>query len=403
MHADDAAALATRGVRLILPETIEIDADVAPDRIGDGVVIHPGCRVRGAATVIGPGCVLGAEAPVTLDGCALGASVTMAGGYATRSVFLDGVGVGSGAQIREACLLEEQSGVAHCVGLKQTILFPYAQLGSVINFCDALLAGGSSRHDHSEVGSGFVHFNFTPRGDKATASRFGDVPRGVFLREPRVFLGGQGGAAGPVTTGFGAFTAAGVILREDLGDFARLTALGAVRPAEDADPDAGLVRVVQLGLGYVGQLAALRAWYDQVRRPYLTARPLGAPLLDAALAVIDAARAERAKRLVELAGLVDTHGRAARAEFADRAGDAAAAMLACRPRADADFVAAATADATAGVGYLDAVAALPDEVVARGRTWLSGIVADVFRAGAARVPGLARPDVGITVTRGPAA
>ena len=56
----------------------------------------------------------------------------------------------------------------------------FVTIGSLVNFCDLLMAGGSSRQDHSEVGSGYIHFNFTPwgaRGDKATPSLIGDVPR----------------------------------------------------------------------------------------------------------------------------------------------------------------------------------------------------------------------------------
>ena len=386
-------SLAARGVRLIGPDTIEIGPEVDPERIGEGVVIHPGCRVRGAATLIGPGCELGAEAPVTLDGCALGANVALAGGYVAGSVFLDEASVGSAAQIRPACLLEEHAGAAHAVGLKQTILFPYAQLGSLINFCDVLLAGGTSRKNHSEVGSGFIHFNYTPRGDKATASAFGDVPRGVFLREPRIFLGGQGGAAGPVRTGFGTFTAAGVILREDLADGETANFLNTTQPDADADREARLPRKVRHNIEYLADLAALRAWYDLVRRPYLEARPLGAPLLDAALTVIDAARTERAKRLVELAGLVTIRsGRPstpARLQFQRHATDAADAMLGCAVRPDDGFIAAATAPAQAGTGYLDAIAALPSDIVDRGVAWLQGVAADVRRAGAAPIPRLA--------------
>jgi hypothetical protein len=42
----------------------------------------------------------------------------------------------------------------------------------------------ANRKDHSEVGSSYIHFNYTPNQDKASASLLGDVPRGVMLREP---------------------------------------------------------------------------------------------------------------------------------------------------------------------------------------------------------------------------
>jgi UDP-N-acetylglucosamine/UDP-N-acetylgalactosamine diphosphorylase len=86
---------------------------------------------------------------------------------------------------------------AHAVGLKQTILFPFVTLGSLINFCDCLMGGGTSRRNHSEVGSSFIHFNYTPRQDKATASLLGDVPRGVMLDQPPIFLGGREESSGP--------------------------------------------------------------------------------------------------------------------------------------------------------------------------------------------------------------
>ena len=193
------ARLLEKGVVIPNPLTVDIGPEVDPERIsGAGVVIHPGCRIRGAATVVSAGVKLGAEGPVTLDDCLLGPDVDLKGGSFSRSVLLAGANMGPGAQVREGCLLEEEANGAHCVGLKQTILLPFVTLGSLVNFCDCLMAGGTSRRDHSEVGSSYVHFNFTPDGDKTTASLFGDVPRGVMLDQPRIFLGGQGGAVGPV-------------------------------------------------------------------------------------------------------------------------------------------------------------------------------------------------------------
>jgi len=106
--------------------------------------IYPGCRILGAQTVIGPGCVIGREAPATVLNCQLAAKVDLAGGYVEESVFLSKTSVGSGAHIRPGCLLEEEAGVAHSVGLKQTVLLPCVTAGSLINFCDALMAGGEA-------------------------------------------------------------------------------------------------------------------------------------------------------------------------------------------------------------------------------------------------------------------
>ena len=97
--------------------------------------------------------------------------------------------IGSNGHVRAGTLLEEEASTAHAVGLKQTILTSFATLGSLINCCDCLISGGRSRTNHTEVGSGFIHFNFTPwgeSGDKATPSLIGGVPQGVFLREQRI-------------------------------------------------------------------------------------------------------------------------------------------------------------------------------------------------------------------------
>src|SRR5690606_11549176 len=120
------------------------------------------------------------------------------------------------AHFRAGTVLEEEASTAHVVGLKQTILLSFVTLGSLINFCDCLMAGGTSRRDHSEVGSGFIHFNFTPwgrEGDKATPSLVGDVVSGVFLRQPRILHGGCGGMIGPGSVGYGAVVGAGQVIR----------------------------------------------------------------------------------------------------------------------------------------------------------------------------------------------
>ncbi len=192
------ARLLDKGITVPNALSLDIGDEVDVDRIaGDGVVIYPGCRIYGARTVIAAGVRLGADGPVTIEDCALDRQVELRGGYFRRSVFLEKSSMGPGAQVREGCLVEEDAGGAHCVGLKQTILFPFVTIGSLVNFCDCLMAGGTSRKDHSEVGSSYVHFNFTPDGDKATASLFGDVAHGVMLDQPPIFLGGQGGAVGP--------------------------------------------------------------------------------------------------------------------------------------------------------------------------------------------------------------
>ena len=215
--------------------------------------------------------------------------------------------MGSGAQVRECCLIEEEASGAHTVGLKQTILFPFVTLGSLINFCDCLMAGGTSRKDHSEVGSSYIHFNYTPNQDKATASLIGDVPRGVMLRQAPIFLGGQGGLVGPVRLGYGTLIAAGTVWENDCpqgGMLLKGSALLSERPLHT-----GLYREVRRkvcnNLLYIGNLAALRQWYVHVRRPFLKTQEGGAALCEGALEVLDAALEERISRLRALAAKME--------------------------------------------------------------------------------------------------
>ena len=178
-------------------------------------MIHAGCRLFGKSTLIMGQTQIGYESPVTIQDCQLGPRVALKGGFFKESVFLEKASAGSGSHVREGCIFEEEAKIAHTVGLKQTILFPFVTLGSLINFCDCLMAGGTSRKNHSEVGSAYIHFNFTPNQDKATPSLVGDVPKGVMLDQLPIFLGGQGGLVGPSRLAFGTVIAAGTIFRKD--------------------------------------------------------------------------------------------------------------------------------------------------------------------------------------------
>ena len=162
-------ALLARGLRLPIPSAVYVGDAVDLDRIAPGVVLHPGVRIEGRKTVLDRGVEIGTHGPVVLRDSALGRGATIASGAVEGAVLLAGASLGPDAHVRPGTLLEEGAGTAHAVGLKQTILLAFGTLGSNINFCDCLLAGGRSRKDHSEVGSGFIHFNFTPIGPHATA------------------------------------------------------------------------------------------------------------------------------------------------------------------------------------------------------------------------------------------
>lgn len=297
--------LMRKGVKIHNPDSITIGDDVSLDRIsGDGVVIHGGCRLFGSATVIMPDCEIGYEGPVTIEDCQLGPHVKLSGGFFSHSTFLEKASFGLGAQIRAGCLLEEEANGAHTVGLKQTVLFPFVTLGSLINFCDCLMAGGTSRRNHSEVGSSYIHFNYTPDQDKATPSLIGDVPRGVMLNQRPIFLGGQGGLVGPVRLGYGTVIAAGTIYRKDFpqGD-GLLFAGSALKRQQPLYPSLyhNVKRIITNNANYIANITALKRWYQDVRSLFFGADPLGLALYEGALEKIEMVLSERIKRLGEIA------------------------------------------------------------------------------------------------------
>jgi UDP-N-acetylglucosamine/UDP-N-acetylgalactosamine diphosphorylase len=279
------------------------------NNISRDAVIHPGCRITGSS--IGPGCVIGAEAPVTIENCQLGRGVKLKGGYFSGAVFFDGANMGSGAHVREGTILEEEANGAHTVGLKQTVLLPFVTLGSLINFCDILMAGGTSRKDHSEVGSSYIHFNYTPNQDKATASLVGDVARGVLLNQKSIFLGGQGGLVGPARIAYGSVIAAGGICRKDVLEENQLHVPAA--PAEKTvlfEPGVykNIDRIVKNNLIYIGNIRALKAWYESIRVLFIRDE-FDRACHEGAVVNLDLILKERFQRLEQLAAKVPGIGK----------------------------------------------------------------------------------------------
>jgi len=271
------------------------------NKLSTDAILHPGCRVINSS--IGPGCELGAEGPVVIENCQLGRNVQLKGGYFSGAVFLDGANMGSGAHVRAGTILEEEANGAHTVGLKQTVLLPFVTLGSLINFCDVLMAGGTSRKDHSEVGSSYIHFNFTPNQDKATASLVGDVPRGVLLSQKPIFLGGQGGLVGPSRIAYGSVIAAGGICRKDILEEGQLYVPPA--PVEKTIPFeprryGRIDRILKNNLIYIGNIKALKAWYEHIRVLFIRDE-YDQAVFDGALANLDLILNERFQRLEKLA------------------------------------------------------------------------------------------------------
>ncbi len=297
-------ALIQKGVRIPNPESVDIGDDINPDRIaGREVTIYAGCKLFGAKTFVSPGAQIGLEGPVTIQDAYIGPNVSLKGGFFQEAVFLEGSSCGLGAHVRRGTILEEYSSIAHTVGLKQTILFPYVTLGSLINFCDCLMAGGTGRRNHSEVGSSYIHFNFTPSQDKATPSLIGDVPRGVMLNQSPVFLGGQGGLVGPCRLAYGTVVAAGSICRKDQLRENVLVVESAPRSARiPFKAGAGyrnLKRVLNHNLVYIGQLYALNQWYRQVRGCF-AGSGFAPQLLDGLIITLKKGIDERIKQLGRL-------------------------------------------------------------------------------------------------------
>jgi len=403
--------LLTRGVRMPNPFSVDVGEEVDAERIStNGVVLYPGTRISGAKTLISSGTKLGGEAPVAVADCRLGRGVELKGGFFSSSVFLDQANMGSGARVREGCLLEEEANGSHTVGLKQTILFPFVTLGSLINFCDVFLAGGTSRKDHSEVGSSYIHFNYAPNQDKATASLLGDVPRGVMLREPPIFLGGQGGLVGPARIGFGTVIAAGSVWRGDCPEGGKLLRQEG-QPAYAKAFHPGLYgdirsRVTNNVL-YLANLLALRQWYIHVRRSFLGDPEMGEALYQGAMDILEAALVERLARFKALAEKMGislelgerfmqgkTRGDILRQQrefrerwpeletcLTDRQEDAAG-----REQRDGFLAKLASVREAQGSDYIRVIRSLDRDVASLGTLWLERMVAAVAERALACVP-----------------
>jgi len=295
--------LIQKGVKIPNPYSVEIGDEVDVDRIsGQGVVIYSGCKIFGHSTLILQGAKLGYEGQVTIENCHIGPKVDLKGGFFRQAVFLKNANMGSGAHVREGTIFEEEANAAHTVGLKQTILFPFVTLGSLINFCDCFMSGGTSRQDHSEVGSSYIHFNFTPNQDKATPSLIGDVPNGVLLNQRPIFLGGQGGLVGPCRLAFGTIIAAGTICRKDELRPGRLL-FEALGKSGSIPYIPGMyrniTRIMLNNINYIANLIALEYWYNQVRSQFIS-DDFPEPLFQGLKENLNMVIVERIKRLKAL-------------------------------------------------------------------------------------------------------
>jgi UDP-N-acetylglucosamine/UDP-N-acetylgalactosamine diphosphorylase len=152
------------------------------------------------------------------------------------------------------------------------------------------------------VGSSYIHFNYTPNQDKATASLIGDVAHGVMLNRQPIFLGGQGGLVGPCRLAFGTVIAAGTIYRKDEFKSGLLLFEGSSRSGKiQFTPGLyrSIKRIVENNLIYLANLMALRHWYGLVRSKFISVDfPLA--LHKGLVDTLDLTIKEREQRFTEL-------------------------------------------------------------------------------------------------------
>jgi hypothetical protein len=297
------AKLRKAGVEVWGPERVYIGAEVGQARIEPGAVLV-NALVRGSKTAIGARSRIGTSGMALIVDTQVGRDVELGSGSYLNATFFDRAKVRGCAEMRQGTVLEEEAEAGHSVGMKHTYFTTGVVAGSCINYCDLLMTGGSSRRDHSEIGSGSVHFNFDPRGDKF-GSLFGDA-RGLLLRRRRIFVGGNSGVVAPVHVDFGAVVGAGAVVRKNIkvngfcsGDD-RTHRAGVFEPNAYSD----LRRKFLVTAELCGNLRALLFWHNLVRLPQ--ARGVERVLCKAAIANIRLHIAHRAREVDKLIAKLET-------------------------------------------------------------------------------------------------
>jgi UDP-N-acetylglucosamine/UDP-N-acetylgalactosamine diphosphorylase len=248
------------------------------------------------------------------------------------------------------------------------------------------------------VGSSYIHFNYTPNQDKATASLMGDVPRGVMLNQSPIFLGGQGGMVGPAQIEYGTVIAAGTICRRDVAKQNSLVFGGVSRslsshgPAFEPGAYGDISRVLANSFAYIGNLQALLQWYLHVRSKFMLGSLHSEACHKGAVGQIKAMIEERVKRLAELAEKMPNSIEVAKRKSRGKMGKAhteqrkfmeewpeLAPALTAGPRKmaasrDKDSFLVEMEKVRPGRTYLEAVASLGPEARAAGTAWLESVV-----------------------------
>ncbi len=209
--------LIAKGVNVLAPESVVIGEEVDLDNIEPGVVIGPATTILGADTMIGAGTEIKASA--TINNSMIGRNCGLHSGEYLDSVLMDGCSTVGWARLRGNSAWEEGSNSAHNVDTKATVLGYKITLGSLINFCNVLMLGGTSPRLEvgAEVGSGTINFNFLPFGATVGAlikpsTVIGSIESpflscdGAPIRY--VFIGGHTSIITPVVIGLGTVVAA---------------------------------------------------------------------------------------------------------------------------------------------------------------------------------------------------
>lgn len=325
-------SLLDKGVILPAPDQVLISKDVKLENLHPGCVIHPFSRISGEKTVIharaevgvngaatvhdsvvGSGSKIAILGPVSLQETTTGPNTILGSGAAESAVLLgkesmaNDFSTGYGFRIRKGSLYEEDASSAQHTDTKMTLLAPWVTLGSNINFCDITVTGGTGPNpgEFSEIGSGTIHFNFTIRGDKATASILGNIPEGVFLKSQRVFIGGNNSLLGPLNCDFGVFTAAGI---RAAGRLKKGLNMGRGLPTGHTDYNPQVFshtnKIIGKQVEYIGQLCALYHWYIKVRSR-LAANEEMRSLYQAGVRVIEMNIKERIKQIQRFVEALD--------------------------------------------------------------------------------------------------
>jgi UDP-N-acetylglucosamine/UDP-N-acetylgalactosamine diphosphorylase len=246
------------------------------------------------------------------------------------------------------------------------------------------------------VGSSYIHFNYTPNQDKATASLIGDVPNGVMLNQSPIFLGGQGGLVGPCRIAFGTVVAAGSVYRKDVFKPDHLVFEGGGRGGS-VPYTTGIYRAVKRqalnNIVYVANLVALMTWYTHIRRLFVGERfpqALYQGLIDTLQTAID----ERIKRFSAFCQKLER----SRVLYQQQMGDSASGKLVYQKKelfANRDLVAERIGENleqietfanpqflsliekkidVCGPVYINVIKGLDDAEVQHGTQWLQQIV-----------------------------